>query len=212
VVRTLLVAHGVAEDDSQRVLAAVLAGQEEADLVVDYLDIGVVLFDEKSRVLRSNHAASHALVAFGSDPTAISSSLRVLLRPLIETAGQVSSRFTPAAPIVSGDGRRFFARCRCVPGDRILLTIAAATLRELDVQRVLAKNFGLSAQETRIAFYAAQGYRNREIAARLQVVEGTVKNYLTTIFAALSVRSRTELAGELAQLVEEQSDVHRGRS
>jgi hypothetical protein len=29
------------------------------------------------------------------------------------------------------------------------------------------------------------------------------------VFAALSVRSRTELASELAQLVEEQTDVHR---
>jgi DNA-binding NarL/FixJ family response regulator len=35
-------------------------------------------------------------------------------------------------------------------------------------------------------------------------VEGTVKNYLTNVFSALSVRSRTELASELGQLVDEQ--------
>jgi DNA-binding CsgD family transcriptional regulator len=79
----------------------------------------------------------------------------------------------------------------------------------VDLKRTLADSFGLSLQEIRVALLATQGYRNREIADRLKIAEGTVKNYLTRVFDALSVRSRAELTAELHQLIEEQTDVHR---
>jgi two-component system nitrate/nitrite response regulator NarP len=58
----------------------------------------------------------------------------------------------------------------------------------------------LSPREIEVAELVAHGLRNREIAERLRITEGTVKVYLHTIFEKLQVRTRTELAllaGEL---------------
>jgi len=186
-----------------------LPPNELTELVLDSLDIGVVLVEPSGKLLKRNAIADHLLAAFGTEKAWIPHELWSRAQSIIDSARVVPGRFTPASPISSPDKRRFFVRARLVQGSAVLLTIAPAALREIDVQRVLADHFGLTAQEIRIAFFAAQGYRNREIAERLEIVEGTVKNYLTNVFAALSVRSRTELASELAQLLEEQTDVHR---
>lgn len=53
---------------------------------------------------------------------------------------------------------------------------------------------GLTARERSIAALAAQGLRNRDIAARLEINEGTVKVYLHRIYRKLGVGTRTELA------------------
>jgi two-component system nitrate/nitrite response regulator NarP len=53
---------------------------------------------------------------------------------------------------------------------------------------------GLTARERSIAVLAAHGLRNRDIAARLEINEGTVKVYLHRIYRKLGVGSRTELA------------------
>jgi two-component system nitrate/nitrite response regulator NarP len=52
----------------------------------------------------------------------------------------------------------------------------------------------LSMRERQLVALVAQGLRNREIAARLGITEGTVKVYLHAIFDKLGVNSRTELA------------------
>ncbi|MFN0250922.1 MAG: LuxR C-terminal-related transcriptional regulator [Kofleriaceae bacterium] len=189
-----------------------LTAAEVAELALDSLDVGVVLVDATARLIKANSIAHHFIAAF-DDASSVANALpRALwsgLLPAMDASKTVPGRFTPATPLTARDKRRFFARCRYVRNSGFLLTLAPAALREIDVARVLAVQFGLSAQEIRIAFFAAQGYRNREIAESLDIVEGTVKNYLTNVFAALSVRSRTELASELAQLVEEQTDIHR---
>jgi two-component system nitrate/nitrite response regulator NarP len=46
-----------------------------------------------------------------------------------------------------------------------------------------------------------QGLRNRDIAARLGVTEGTVKVYLHSIFDKVGVGSRTELAIRASGLI-----------
>lgn len=52
----------------------------------------------------------------------------------------------------------------------------------------------LNARERSIAELIQQGMRNREIAARLDMNEGTVKVYLHRIYRKLGIGSRTELA------------------
>jgi two-component system, NarL family, nitrate/nitrite response regulator NarL len=52
----------------------------------------------------------------------------------------------------------------------------------------------LSPRERELIVLVRKGMRNREIAARLGVTEGTIKVYLHTIFDKLEVSSRTELA------------------
>jgi DNA-binding NarL/FixJ family response regulator len=52
----------------------------------------------------------------------------------------------------------------------------------------------LSEREKEIVRLLAQGLTNREIAGRLNLAEGTVKNYVTTILQKLGVRDRTQAA------------------
>jgi two-component system response regulator DevR len=52
----------------------------------------------------------------------------------------------------------------------------------------------LTAQETRVLELAAAGKSNKQIAQELQLSEGTVRNYLSTVFAKLNVESRVEAA------------------
>ncbi|MGC4948361.1 AAA family ATPase [Streptomyces sp. DT224] len=55
----------------------------------------------------------------------------------------------------------------------------------------------LTPQQERIARCVAEGATNREVARRLSVSTRTVDHHLRNVFAALGVRSRTELAGLL---------------
>ena len=52
----------------------------------------------------------------------------------------------------------------------------------------------MTPRERELVDLVRQGLRNREIAARLGVTEGTVKVYLHAIFDKLGVATRTELA------------------
>lgn len=58
----------------------------------------------------------------------------------------------------------------------------------------------LSKRETTIVRELARGANNREIAAALSIVEGTVKNHLSTIFIKLGVRDRTGAALKAREL------------
>ena len=57
----------------------------------------------------------------------------------------------------------------------------------------------LSRRERQLVALVAQGLRNREIAAKLGITEGTVKVYLNAIFDKMGVANRTELAIRAAE-------------
>lgn len=52
----------------------------------------------------------------------------------------------------------------------------------------------LSAREREVLRLAARGYANKEIAAQLDITEGTVKQYLCALFAVLRFENRTAAA------------------
>lgn len=59
-----------------------------------------------------------------------------------------------------------------------------------------AKNneYGLSAREIEVLHKLASGMRNQDIAEALYLSEGTVKNYISTIYSKLNVKGRREAA------------------
>ena len=59
-----------------------------------------------------------------------------------------------------------------------------------------AKNneYGLSAREIEVLHKLASGMRNQDIAEALFLSEGTVKNYISTIYSKLNVKGRREAA------------------
>ncbi|MCF7944882.1 MAG: response regulator transcription factor [Spirochaetia bacterium] len=56
------------------------------------------------------------------------------------------------------------------------------------------ENFHLSHRERTILLYIARGYSNQEIADKLFLSPGTVRNYTSSIFSRLSVTDRTQAA------------------
>lgn len=57
----------------------------------------------------------------------------------------------------------------------------------------------MSPTESRVAELVASGLSNREVAARLFVTVRAVEKNLSSIYAKLGVRSRTELAARLSR-------------
>ena len=52
----------------------------------------------------------------------------------------------------------------------------------------------LTAQEQRVLELAAEGRSNKQIGAAMELSEGTVRNYLSSVFSKLQVESRVEAA------------------
>ncbi|MDW8147952.1 MAG: response regulator transcription factor [Roseiflexaceae bacterium] len=74
--------------------------------------------------------------------------------------------------------------------------IASRTLREVATgrQRAEAQPFDLSEREREVLVLLAQGLSNRDIARRLHITEGTVKNHVSNILAKLQAENRTQAA------------------
>lgn len=56
------------------------------------------------------------------------------------------------------------------------------------------KKYDLSERERKLISLVAEGLNNREIAEKLYLSEGTVRNYLSSILEKLELRDRTQLA------------------
>ncbi|WP_342437403.1 response regulator transcription factor [Paenibacillus sp. FSL L8-0436] len=56
------------------------------------------------------------------------------------------------------------------------------------------ESFGLTKAELAVVASIAEGLTNKEIAAKLFLSEGTVKNYITDILSKLGLRDRTQIA------------------
>lgn len=103
-----------------------------------------------------------------------------------------------------------------IGNDDLLRTIEAVAYRESVLDLALTKTmfkqfshidsavegaaFGeLSSQEMRVLALIAEGLTNREIARRLFLSEGTVRNYASTLFCKLQVVNRAEAAAFAVQ-------------
>lgn len=81
-------------------------------------------------------------------------------------------------------------------GARVLdqSVVNRAVTRMMERKDAVALAQTLSPRETVIVKMVAEGLRNKEIATRLSIGEGTVKTHLHTIYRKLGVEGRVELA------------------
>ncbi|GGG01299.1 DNA-binding response regulator [Paenibacillus albidus] len=56
------------------------------------------------------------------------------------------------------------------------------------------EGYGLTKAELAVVAAIAEGHSNKEIAAKLFLSEGTIKNYITDILSKLGLRDRTQIA------------------
>ncbi len=79
----------------------------------------------------------------------------------------------------------------------------AASLSRGNTVTAKRENFisELSDRESEIAGLIAQSYSNREIAEKLFITEGTVKNYISTIYEKIGTNDRVKAAKMLGELL-----------
>ena len=70
---------------------------------------------------------------------------------------------------------------------------ALSTMLKREYGAHLVTKAGLTQREVEIVQAVATGMRNRDIAKKLHVTEGTVKVHLHNIYEKLNVRTRVEL-------------------
>lgn len=74
---------------------------------------------------------------------------------------------------------------------KVLAEFARLTPQAIQRQPLIAP---LSVREEDVLRYLAKGWGNKEIALKLNLAEGTVKNYVTSIYQKLGVQERTQAA------------------
>ena len=52
----------------------------------------------------------------------------------------------------------------------------------------------LNERENELLYLVAEGYNNKEIAEKMYLSEGTIRNYLSLLLEKLNLRDRTQLA------------------
>ena len=67
------------------------------------------------------------------------------------------------------------------------------------IQESLTSRYGLTKREMEILRYIAEGDDNKDIAQKLFLSEGTVKNYISSIYSKLEVRNRLQAAKKASQ-------------
>jgi DNA-binding NarL/FixJ family response regulator len=56
--------------------------------------------------------------------------------------------------------------------------------------------YGLSEREFQVLHYVSDGLNNKEIAEQLYLSEGTVKNYISSIYSKMNVRDRIQASNK----------------
>jgi DNA-binding CsgD family transcriptional regulator len=170
------------------------------DLLDDDPDRGVVLLTLEGRVVYANTAANN-LLRDGSErgshgllPAAVEAWIHAFVahqgREVRPSAGEYYY------PDENAPRVRITIEC-ITTRDHVpyvvLRVLAQVPWTEPTVRR-LEERFGLTLREAQVAAVVARGHTNAEVAAKLGIVEKTVKNVLMAVYHKCSVRNRVELA------------------
>jgi len=174
--------------------------------VLEQLDIGIVVCaGSLDRLLLANPAAAQILEGLGGGGGELPPPLKKALSERLAEASPV--RFARAVALTAPSGRRLLARVKPlgVPPD-VLAVITLKVLRQRDPTEVLMRRFRFTRRQGEMISYVREGLSNEAIANEMKLTVGTVKNYLSSIFAALEVRNRVELLIALQRLESSEMD------
>jgi PAS domain S-box-containing protein len=171
--------------------------------LVETSPAAIVTVDERGFIELANHAANDLMMPrdgklVGAPITAFLPGLHHALR--LEEAPQF--RATMQCQGHRGNGETFTANVWFSTykegGAHRLAAIIADTMEESPVSSFLSpsENNGrpsLNARELDVIRLLVQGLANKEIAARMEISESTVKNTLQQLFSKTSVRTRAQL-------------------
>ncbi|MEI8207446.1 MAG: LuxR C-terminal-related transcriptional regulator [Kiritimatiellales bacterium] len=88
----------------------------------------------------------------------------------------------------------FTAGCAPFQKEKAITIVNAAAVDAPLLERIRA----YAEQELRVLAYLSEGKTNREIADALSLGEGTVRNYVSSVFSKLHVNNRAEAAAYAA--------------
>jgi PAS domain S-box-containing protein len=171
--------------------------------LVETSPAAIVTVDERGFIELANHAASDLMLPrdgklVGAPIAAFLPELHHALR--LEEAPQF--RASMQCQGHRGNGESFtanvwFSTYKEGPAHR-LAAIVAETTDETPVSSLLSTSenngrLALTARELDVIRLLVQGLANKEIAARMEISESTVKNTLQQLFAKTNVRTRAQL-------------------
>jgi DNA-binding NarL/FixJ family response regulator len=84
----------------------------------------------------------------------------------------------------------------------ISLLVECNHLRNVHIEtaKILSNTkYGITDREWQVLKYIAQGLKNQQIAEMLYLSEGTIKNYISSIYSKLNVRNRSEATQKASQ-------------
>lgn len=135
------------------------------------------------RMLAASPGTRILVITMHDHPTIVHSMLPLGIRGFLHKT--VSHRALSAA-----------VRAACAPGAPVTISLSAGTLLPGEP----GPTGPLSPREEEVVELAARGLSNYQIARRLDIVEGTVKRHMRSIFDKLEARSRVEAVNRAIEL------------
>ncbi len=151
-------------------------------LLMDIRMEGMSGLDAGAHILRAHPEAKILFLTTFSDDEYIVKALRIGAKGYI--LKQNFNSIVPALLAIEG-GQNVF-------GDEITGKLPALMSASSDTSQY--EKYDISEREQDIISLVAEGLNNREIAEKLYLSEGTVRNYLSHILEKLGLRDRTQLA------------------
>jgi DNA-binding NarL/FixJ family response regulator len=84
-----------------------------------------------------------------------------------------------------------------------LYALSAAETKQQEAESAQRQGFHLTDREREVAVLMVQGLKNRQIAETLYMTEGTVKNYVSSIYNKIGIHDRSKVVEVLATFLEE---------
>ena len=174
---------------------------EDIDFILDKLPIGLIIFDQKMKMVYRNRRANNILNRFDLPPEVTTLNKRIFdavyrgkLNELFAGEIYLTKKFDGSP---SNWVFRFYVHDKQDP--RVHLVIIEETISNKLNMNEIRQKFRLTRRETDIVRRVLDGLRNIEIAGDLEISKQTVKDHLSNIYMKIGVENRMALMRILMQ-------------